>query len=99
MRHFIVFRILEDGVESDDIFEVNDTLYEIMHDTLKDIIEERPMPGEEEMGRKIEDCPLCGGKTEQLIECPECGARGCAERCHPAGVGCICPICEEKKLD
>jgi hypothetical protein len=95
MRYFIVFRKLEDGVESDDVFEVNDTLYEIMHDTLRDVIEERPMPGGEEM----DDCPMCGKKTEQIIQCPQCGAIGCVERCHPAGVGCICPICEEKKMD
>ena len=95
MKYYIVFRKLEDGVESDDIFEVNDVLYDIMHDTLKDVIKDRPMPGEEEM----DDCPLCGKKTEQIVECPECGAQGCVERCHPGGAGCLCPTCEEKGMD
>jgi hypothetical protein len=49
-------------------------------------------------GRKKEECPLCGGASNQIVECPECGNQGCVERCHPGGVGCICPECEEKKM-
>ena len=97
MKYYIVFRKEDNGGGSDDVFEVNDILYEIMHDTLKDVIKDRS--GGDEMGRKVEDCPLCGGKTEQIVECPECGAQGCVERCHPGGAGCLCPKCEEKGMD
>lgn len=100
MRYFIVFKEENEAGIKDDVFEVNDILYEILHDTVKDIIKDRPMSKEEEeMGRKVEDCPICGGKTEQIVQCPQCGAIGCVEICHPSGVGCICPTCEEKGMD
>lgn len=57
---------------------------------------------------KDEGCAYCGASHAQAIkdtvlmkdellshlECPECGRDGC-EVCMPAGVGCVCPECDE----
>lgn len=43
-----------------------------------------------------DDCPQCGKKTEQIVECPSCAKEGCVEVCLPGGVGVICPECEDK---
>jgi hypothetical protein len=45
----------------------------------------------------MDTCPYCGTAiTEEnpAMRCPQCGRDGCLE-CMPAGVGCICPECEE----
>lgn len=42
-----------------------------------------------------EKCPKCGGLTEKLYTCPECGIHGCVERCNSGGNNCLCVECEE----
>ena len=44
----------------------------------------------------MEECPYCGEAVNEILCCPECGRDGCWN-CMPAGKGCICPECEEKK--